>query len=574
MHDHVSQPTVTADPRISQLPIVIAPPMPGTPLPGTPLPKAVQDPVQDLTDLAPLPNASAERSSELEDISSQVLHPRDVDFEDTQHFGQGSASSAGPRETDVAVWTNRPLPEHWSRSGTTGRGLEILQRLEDADVSRAATRKTPDDPEGEDKDNKRQNRSAFIAERVAIPLGTNKNRRKQMAGTNLVYDKCDQQTQKGLDKSRSKELQKWMDFNAGVVIEGEVLNDLINDGYPTIPMQLIETDKNAHKKRQGKEHLHVPEFKSRMVACAHLEDTTGIRADSPTCATEGFNLICSYAACKKLRVKTGDLTNAYFTADLMDRLILMSPPRGGIPGKENQGKYAVAANMPVYGTKDAGRRFYKTFRRRALAEGLTEMKLCKSLYVYHNKDNEVVILAGAHVNGILWAAVDGYEHIITDHLFKHFQLNHSHEGEFLFCGRDYVQSDDFSVYVTCKNNIEKIIPINFNRSTRGLEDKAISAEISQMRSVNGSMAWIARQVRPEYCYQSSSLQSVVSTAKVKHLIQCNKVLADLQATANIGIFFKSGAFKFVQYVFMGAFYGKDDLYFKCVLVTLKDTRRH
>ncbi len=35
-----------------------------------------------------------------------------------------------------------------------------------------------------------EERAAFIAERVGTPLGTNKNRRKQIAGTNIVYSKA------------------------------------------------------------------------------------------------------------------------------------------------------------------------------------------------------------------------------------------------------------------------------------------------------------------------------------------------------------------------------------------------
>ena len=54
-------------------------------------------------------------------------------------------------------------------------------------------------------------RRAFIAERVSIPQGTNKNRRKQMAGTNLVYHKCDEKTRRGLDESRAKEWKKHLD---------------------------------------------------------------------------------------------------------------------------------------------------------------------------------------------------------------------------------------------------------------------------------------------------------------------------------------------------------------------------
>ncbi len=99
----------------------------------------------------------------------------------------------------------------------------------------------------------------------------------------------------------------------------------------------------------------------------------------------------------------------------MDRLLLMKPPRGGLPGEE--GDYALAMDKPIYGTKDASRRFYKTFRRRALAEGLVECKLCRSLYTYRDQKGRIVILAGAHVDDILWAAEPEYEHLMVDKLF-------------------------------------------------------------------------------------------------------------------------------------------------------------
>ena len=182
-----------------------------------------------------------------------------------------------------------------------------------------------------------------------------------MAETNLVYHKCDERTRRGLDKSRAKEWKKYMDFGATVKVQGEILDELLAEGHKMIPSQWIETDKRAHLKRPGHEHLHEPEFKSRLVACGHLEDAKDIRADSPTCSTEGFNLICSFAACRRLRLKCADLTNAYFTADPMDRLLLMKPPRGGLPDDKGE-NYVVAMNKPIYGTR----------RRKALLQNLSK----------------------------------------------------------------------------------------------------------------------------------------------------------------------------------------------------------
>ena len=95
--------------------------------------------------------------------------------------------------------------------------------------------------------------------------------------------------------------------------------------------------------------------------------------------------------------------------------------------------------------KDAGRRFYKTFRRRALSEGLVECKLCRSLYTYRDNVSRNVVMAGAHVDDTLWAAEPEFEYLLMNNLFQHFELSQVEEGSFRFCGREYSQGDDFGI---------------------------------------------------------------------------------------------------------------------------------
>jgi hypothetical protein len=420
------------------------------------------------------------------------------------------------------------LTQNWETTGTTGAGVELLKRL----------KRSEDDPE----------RQAFIAERVEIPLGTNKNVRKQMAGKNLKYDQCDARTKALLDKSRLKEWKKWMDFDAGVVIEGDLLRELLSEGASMLPTQWIETDQNEHLKRPGQHH--VPDLKSRLVACGQYEDKAGLRTDSPTADVEALNLVCSFAACKGLSIKSADVRNAYFTADPIDRLLLLRPPKGGIPGRSNDNgnanveriPIAIAANKPIYGTPDAGRGFYKRLKREAEQNDLQENRLLLSLYTFQVKGDVQVMLA-AHVDDVIWAATPEYEWMVQQVLGA-FELKKVETGKFRFCGREYEQYEDFSIKVTCRDNTEKILPINYQKGTRPLEGKATEGEISQMRSVIGSLAWIARQCRPELTYDMSKLQSVVATAQVKHLEHCNRVLHEAIATSDRGIFFKAKAFEF------------------------------
>ena len=67
-----------------------------------------------------------------------------------------------------------------------------------------------------------------------------------------------------------------------------------------LPTQWIETDQNDHLKRPGV--VHVPDLKSRLVACGQFENCPGLRTDSPTVDVEGLNLVSSFAACLTLFV--------------------------------------------------------------------------------------------------------------------------------------------------------------------------------------------------------------------------------------------------------------------------------
>ena len=108
------------------------------------------------------------------------------------------------------------------------------------------------------------------------------------------------------------------------------------------------------------------------------------------------------------------------------------------------------------------------------------------------------------------------------------------------------QREDFSVFISCKENTESILPINFNRSGRNPESRATEGEISQMRSVVGSLQWIARQCRIFFQYRCSKLQSVAPTAQVKHLEACNQILKEAKETANQVTLYKAGAFNFQE----------------------------
>ena len=133
---------------------------------------------------------------------------------------------------------------------------------------------------------------------------------------------------------------------------------MLVQGHKPIPLQWVDIDKNEHKRREGGPHV-APLFKSRFVSRGDLEETTGVRTDSPTCDIEGLNILLSWVSCERLTVKSGDSTNAYFQGCPLERLILMRQPPGGVPDVDISADTMFVARVPIFGTCDAVRGFLK-----------------------------------------------------------------------------------------------------------------------------------------------------------------------------------------------------------------------
>ena len=100
---------------------------------------------------------------------------------------------------------------------------------------------------------------------------------------------------------------------------------------------------------------------------------------------------------------------------------------------------------------------------------------------------------------------------------------------------------DKGIKRTCRHATEGIGPIRYYVGDRRLDDPASEAEIGQMRSVIGSLGWIARQCRPDLSYAVSKGQGAVTKATVKDLKETNLALGQAKDYSGTGILFDSKA---------------------------------
>ena len=135
---------------------------------------------------------------------------------------------------------------------------------------------------------------------------------------------------------------------------------------------------------------------------------------------------------------------------------------------------------------------------------------------------------------MLWATKSGYKDRVQQ-LLDRYTIKTVESGTFRFCGREVVS-------VRCKDTTEKIEPVRYDPKGRKQTDLARDHEIAQLRSVVGSLAWVARQSRPELSYGVNKLQSVCGTATLDDLRFANKLLQEAKESSDDRLFFKSGLF--------------------------------
>ena len=113
-------------------------------------------------------------------------------------------------------------------------------------------------------------------------------------------------------------------------------------------------------------------------------------------------------------------------------------------------------------------------------------------------------------------------------ILSKFDVGEVEHTDFRFCGRRFRQSEDFSVRIGAEDNTRQVRKINI-AAGRKTTDRATEAETTSLRSVVGSLAWVARFARPDLCYRVNCLQRACSSATIADLKEANRLVELAQA---------------------------------------------
>ena len=220
---------------------------------------------------------------------------------------------------------------------------------------------------------------------------------------------------------------------------GKELQNLLDEGHKVIPSKWVETDKHEHLKGTPE---YSPKMRARLVICGNCEDVSreDVRCDAPTADDESHCLLASWAASERLRLKGSDVTNAYFQAKPLTRLLLMRQPTGGLGDPDVPAEACLLCRAPIYGSIDTGRGFYLRMDIEVKTAGMKVSKVMPALYYHQDENGELDAMLCTHVDDLLFAHKPSGAKVVQEILGKFMKIlsvGKTEEGSFRYC--------DFSV---------------------------------------------------------------------------------------------------------------------------------
>ena len=366
--------------------------------------------------------------------------------------------------------------------------------------------------------------------------------KKTGAGRELNFDKETPEIQQKLLETRAKEWSNWTKYTDGQWLNEEQLADLKQSisGLRIIPTRWVDVNKA--------EPTEEDVLKSRLVVRGDLEDSSKMRTDSPTCSMVMLSLSLSLSACRDTDLWTGDISAAFLQGSKLDRTLVLSMPKGGIPG-EPPGRYYMVSST-VYGTKDAPRGWFKNLNSSLLEQGFVPVPHEAAAYRLSHPDGSLAGLVVVHVDDLLWTGGSYIEEKMKAICDK-YKFGKLSKNEFRYCGRE-IKKDSNGIHVSCPSLVDRVRPIYMSGQQRKNKDEKVPDNIKdQLRSIVGSLAWLARVCRPDLSYAVSFLQSNVNQATYGDVAYANSIVKVARNTKELGITFPLKPFKFEEAMVVG-----------------------
>ena len=307
----------------------------------------------------------------------------------------------------------------------------------------------------------------------------------------------------------------------------------------------------------------IEKFKARLVVRGHTqrEGVDYEKIFAPVSRYETIRTLLAASVNEEMYVHQMDVVSAYIQGELSDEVYMEQPEMYVQKGEESK---VCKLIKPLYGLKQSGREWYKTFDKYVTNNGGKRTMADPCLYVFGEGDNRVIMLI--YVDDIILASkrIEKLETVKTKlkTAFKMVDLGPIHDilginverqgltGSIRLSQRKYTEE------LIAKFNMENAktvsTPMEVNtKITKEMSPKSEEerAEMSNRpyRELVGSLIYLANATRPDIAFAASTLSRFCNDPGETHWYYAKRILRYLKGTSHYSIKYVKNEDTFTAY---------------------------
>ena len=369
------------------------------------------------------------------------------------------------------------------------------------------------------------------------------NRAAKKTHTEVQYKHLSAAEKKQFDEAKKRELKCW--------IETETVEPLLRHKiHPSRIMssKWVLTWKEDHSSPSGRKP------KARLVIRGFQDPEVGIvSTESPTLSRDGRMMIMQTVSSLHWRIQSFDIKTAFLRGKSDERILAMHP----VPefqellGLNSEQVLLLKGN--AYGRVDAPLLFYKEFRKRLEEVGFEAHPLDNCLFLLRDPYDSTKLdgILGTHVDDGIGGGNQRFDKAL-EQLQKKLPFGNQEYKRFKFAGLTIEQRDDYSIKIGQEDYVHQIEAIDVAKIRRKETESPVSNhEQHQLRALCGSLQYAAVHSRPDIMAKVSFLQKRVCDAKIKDLLEANKILREAKDTATTSVLVQPIPMKDVTFASFG-----------------------
>ncbi|TFY79108.1 hypothetical protein EWM64_g4908 [Hericium alpestre] len=224
-----------------------------------------------------------------------------------------------------------------------------------------------------------------------------------------------------------------------------------------------------------------------------------------------------------------DVKNAYLNGDLDEEIYMKQPPGFPAPGQEHK---VCALFKPIYGLKQAGRRWYKKLCAAFLGMGFTRSSVDHSVFFRHGAGSEIVLITVSVDDLTIAATSVNAITDVKDALNARFEMTDLGKMHWLL-GIKIKHDRGGGGRSRCRSPLDTALDPSFQLTTA--QSPSTPQQYEEMcnvpyREAIGSLMYAALGTRPDIVYAVTTLSQFMQNPGRMHWEGTKRVLHYLKAT--------------------------------------------